>query len=68
MIYTGIGSLATPTKAVVCWTPTLDYTDQDAGGTRYACLLAQTRGISIFNLAHWTAEETVEQVRTLARS
>ena len=61
-------NLATPTRAVVCWTPLLDYTHRDAGGTRYACLLAQARAIPIFNLAHWTVDEAAEQVRALARS
>lgn len=63
----GLG-LSTPTRAVVCWTPVLDYTHRDAGGTRYACLLAQVRGIPIFNLAHWTTAETFDQVRALAGS
>ena len=42
--------LQTPSKFVVCWTPTLDYASFEAGGTRYALLLAQSRGIRIFNL------------------
>ena len=60
--------LSAPTRAVVCWTPILDYTHRDAGGTRYACLLAQVRRIPIFNLAHWTVDQAAEQVRALARS
>ena len=35
---------------VICWTPTLDYDDFDAGGTRYACLSARANGIPIYNL------------------
>jgi hypothetical protein len=43
--------LRSPCDFVVCWTPTLDYRSREAGGTRYACLLAQARGIPIFNIA-----------------
>lgn len=41
--------LQTPSRFVLCWTPTLDYTDFAAGGTRYALLLAHSRGIKILN-------------------
>lgn len=44
-------TLDTPSRAVLCWTPSDDYRSPVAGGTRYACLLAQSRGIPIFNLA-----------------
>lgn len=43
--------LTTPTAAVLCWTLSDDYRGRLAGGTRYACLLAEVRGIPIFNLA-----------------
>lgn len=35
---------------VVCYTPTLDPTDSEAGGTRYACRLAKKYAIPIYNL------------------
>ena len=35
---------------MICWTPILDYTQRAAGGTRYACILAEALDIPIFNL------------------
>lgn len=43
--------LATPAAVVLCWTLSDDYGSRLAGGTRYACLLAEARGIPIINLA-----------------
>lgn len=46
-----------PSDLVVCWTPTLDYSSFAAGGTRYACLLAEAMKIPIYNLLDETALE-----------
>lgn len=43
--------LDTPPHVVLCWTPIDDYHSRVAGGTRYACLLAEARGVPIINLA-----------------
>ena len=47
---------------VVCWTPTDDPCDPQAGGTRYACRLASSLGIPVFNLKTCTAESILREV------
>lgn len=42
---------------VACWTPTDDPCDPLAGGTRYACRLAKSLGIPVYNLRNSTQAE-----------
>lgn len=60
--------LQTPSTCVICWTPTLDYSSFDAGGTRYAVILAQVMGVPIFNLLKMGESEVLTQVKLLQAS
>lgn len=41
---------SSPVDFVLCWTPTMDPLDKDAGGTRYATRCAENHGIPILNM------------------
>ncbi len=40
----------TPVDFVICWVPTINPIDKDAGGTRYATRCAEEHGIPILNM------------------
>jgi hypothetical protein len=54
----------TPSKFVICWTPTMDPCNKDAGGTRYACRFARELSIPIYNLHNSTDRaKIIEKIR-----
>ena len=44
-------------RFLICWTPTVDYTSIEAGGTRYAVLMAQEENIPVYNFSELLEED-----------
>lgn len=49
-----------PVEFVLCWAPSLEYTDSSAGGTGYAIRCAIAHGIPVYNLFEEGTEERFE--------
>lgn len=54
-----LGETNEPVRFVICWTPTLNYSTSECGGTGYALRLAEDVGIKIFNFKDPAQEESL---------